>query len=497
MFKRSGPILLFFCFFSCFRVAASVTDDPVFLQIFKENDKDLREHKLVRYIRVFYRSKPVDSLRIYQAGMDSLFIRYKINNRQAINYYIDYFCQQRLDHVAVAEATLVKAIQLAAKLRNKYLLYVFYTEVGFLQTSRGNTTEAIYSYSMARKQAVLLDNPSYQTTVDVNISDIFFRNCFYSQSLSYLKRAQDLVARGSVPEHHIKNTMYVNIAENYFRLGNIDSVKKYNKILHNVPDSAYNKYIFTKLTDYFVSLLQHNYLLAAKQIKTLKADSLYTYNTSDEQNLADAYYLANMPDSAKRVLVQLLNDPSLKNHPEVKYHLYEVLAQIAEKQHDVNAAAYNFKMALQQSEEQITRLTQVDNISSQIRIDEAEDNYLQKEESYKRERLGLIYVLVIAFLTLAIIAIVFRATRQKRYYERLVFDAKKKELSFINSHEIRRHLSNLLGLIDVIKNSDDKHQEYLEAEPYILKEAENLDIAIKNISEKLDGNTDTLKGIID
>jgi hypothetical protein len=497
MFKKSGLILFFFCFFSCFRVAASVTHDPAFLQIFKENDKSLQERKLIRYLRTFYRSKPVESLLASKLAMDSLFIRYKINNRPAINYYIDYFYQERIEQVDIAETSLVKAIQLVAKRRDKYLLYVFYTELGFLQTYRGNTTEAIYSYSMARKQAVILNDPSFQVTVDVNISDIFFRNGFYSQSLYYLKQAQVLVARGGVSEHRIKNTMYVNIAENYFRLGNIDSVKKYNNILHQVPDSAYNKYIFAKLTDYFMSLLQHNYLFAANQIRALKTDSLYTYSTSDEQNLADAYYQANIPDSARRVLVQLLKDSSLKNHPEVKYHLYELLGRIAEQQHNVNEAAYNYKMALQQSEEQISRLTQVDNISSQIKIDEAEDNYLQKEEGYKRERLGLIYVLVITFLTIAIIAVIFSATRQKRYYERLVFDAKKKELSFINSHEVRRHLSNLLGLIDVIKNSDDKHKEYLEAEPYILQEAESLDGAIKNISEKLEGDTDSFKSIIE
>ncbi|MFD2145787.1 hypothetical protein [Mucilaginibacter antarcticus] len=65
-------------------------------------------------------------------------------------------------------------------------------------------------------------------------------------------------------------------------------------------------------------------------------------------------------------------------------------------------------------------------------------------------------------------------------------------MSFINSHEVRRHLSNLLGLIDVIRISDDKYKEYQQAEPMILHEAEALDVAIKNISEKLENDIDII-----
>ncbi len=97
-------------------------------------------------------------------------------------------------------------------------------------------------------------------------------------------------------------------------------------------------------------------------------------------------------------------------------------------------------------------------------------------------------VLVITILVIAMIAMIFSSTRQKRHYEKMLFDTKRNELSFINSHEVRRHLSNLLGLVDMIKNSDDKHKEYLEAEEFILKEAEALDGAIKTISEKLDSD---------
>ena len=76
--------------------------------------------------------------------------------------------------------------------------------------------------------------------------------------------------------------------------------------------------------------------------------------------------------------------------------------------------------------------------------------------------------------------------RDRQYYEKILFTTKKKELAFINSHEVRKHLSNILGIIEMIKHSEDPHTEYIQAEDHLLSAAESLDIAIKDISKKLD-----------
>jgi signal transduction histidine kinase len=93
---------------------------------------------------------------------------------------------------------------------------------------------------------------------------------------------------------------------------------------------------------------------------------------------------------------------------------------------------------------------------------------------------------VVAVLAIAVIAMFYRNTKQKRHYEKLLFAAKKEELAYINSHDIRRHLTNILGIIDVVQHSEHKEKEYLQAEEYLFRSAEELDRAIKNISEKLD-----------
>ncbi|MBC7399508.1 MAG: hypothetical protein H7289_06155 [Mucilaginibacter sp.] len=488
MFKRRCLTLLLFCLFLYLNAVASLKTDIDFLNILKISDQNEQEHRLVRSILSFYESKPVDSLAKGKQEMDELFTQYKVANRVALNHFIDYTYNQRISKLDEAEKALVKAIQQASRTKDLYLLYAFYNELGFLQTYRGNTSDAVYSFSMAKKQAIAADNAEYQVIVDINLSDIFYKNNFYKQSLFYLEQAQSIYQKRAVQTPRLINIIYINIAENYFRTGNIDSLKKYNALLHALKDGAYKKYIFVKRSDYYLLLLQHDHKNAINNIKALNTDSLYHYNNIDEQNLADAYYHIGVLDSAKLIFTRLAADPTEKNHPEVKSHFYKMLGMIAEQQKDYAVAAYNFKMSQQQAEEQIGRLTQVDNISSQIKLDEVQGSYIQKEEGYKKERLGLILVLIITILVIAIIAMIFSATNQRRYFEKKLFDSKRDELSFINSHEVRRHLSNLLGLVDLIKNSDDKHKEYLGAEEYILKEAEALDGAIKTISEKLDSD---------
>jgi hypothetical protein len=488
MFKRHCLTLLLFLFCLFTNAIASLKTNNDFLGVLKITDQNKQERRLVRYILSFYESKQVDSLAKGKQEMDELFIQYKIVNRVALNYFIDYTYNQRLSKLDEAENALVKAIQQASRVKDFYLLYAFYNELGFLQTYRGSTSDAVYSFSMAKKQAITADNATYQVIVDINLSDIFYKNNFYKQSLFYLEQAQNIYKKKAVPEPRLINIIYNNIAENYFRTGNIDSLKKYNALLRTLKDGAYKKYIFVKRSDYYLLLLQHDHKNAIDHIKALKTDSLYRYDNSDEQNLADAYYHMGMLDSSKRIFTRLVVDPTEKNHPEVKSHFYKMLGLIAEQKKDYAGATYNFKMSQQQAEEQIGRLTQVDNISSQIKLDEVEGSYLQKEESYKKERLGLILVIIITILVIAMIAMIFSATRQRRHFEKRLFDSKRDELSFINSHEVRRHLSNLLGLVDLIKNSEDKHKQYLEAEEFILKEAEALDGAIKTISEKLDSD---------
>ena len=173
-------------------------------------------------------------------------------------------------------------------------------------------------------------------------------------------------------------------------------------------------------------------------------------------------------------------------HLFYKYHLYDILGQIAENKMDYKGASSNFKLALAEATNFNNRLTQVGNISSLIQIDDIESAYNQQNEIYERERIWLLFTVFVSLLTIVIIVIIYWNIKQKRHYERLLFTTKKEELAFINSHEVRKHLTNILGLVEVIRNSDNKENEFLQSEDHLFYSAEHLDKAIKNISEKLD-----------
>lgn len=487
MFKKlSTLVLIVFFALNINAKQASVKNTAVYT-ILKLTDEKLREQKLIRFIKDYFGYFPVKVLDTSKVQLNQLLQQYNIENRLAYQWYIESICQQRLSHTTEAIIALNKAIEFAGYTSDHYLLYSFFSNLAFYQTTVGNTIDAVSSYRAAKKEAILMNDYYSEVIVDINISDIYYKNNFYGQSVSYLDQAENIYKAHHVTETkpRILNIIIYNKAENYFRLDSLDSLKKYNLLLNKSP-RPYKLYIFKNRTNYYIQLLNHNYKLAINHIKALRTDTAYKFDETDEQNLADAYYHAGMPDSAKYIINALLNKQTQSNHPEIEFHLYEVLAGIAELEHNDKQAAYNFKMALQESKDHINRLTQVGVISSKMNVDEMQRSYIQREETYRRERLLLIFVVIVAVLTIIIGTMLYRSAKQKRYYEKLLFNAKKEELAFINSHEVRRHLSNILGLIAVIKSSKNKSQEYIEAEEHLLHAAESLDEAIRNISEKLD-----------
>ncbi len=393
------------------------------LTILKIKDPGVREKNLILYLRYYFGDMPDNRLNAAKIETNQLLKTYHVANLAGINDFIETICQLRLMHYKEARNSLVTAISQAVKTDDHYLLYACFTHLGFLQTAEGNTIEAISSFRLAKQEATLLNDAYLQVLIDVNLSDIYYRNNLYSQSLFYIDQAQSLISARLVHEPRLRNALINNKAEVYFRMNNVDSVNKYNQILHKITTGS-GLYIFRKRTDYYLELLHLNYLKAVNNIKKLQKDNLYIFEPIDELNLADAYFRANMLDSAKTVITHLLDGGTQNNHPEIKLHLYEVLGQIADKLNDKNAAASHFQMAVSQAKEQIGRLTQVDTISSQIKIDEIRSAYIQKSENYKRERLGLIFIVIVTVLLLAVGALLYWNIRRKKYYEKLLFEAK-------------------------------------------------------------------------
>jgi flagellar basal body-associated protein FliL len=481
-------VLLFMFFYSVFHCshafsAPNKTDSLSNILILK--DQYLKEKKLIVYILHTFDRIPMYEFKAAQLQTRGLLYRYKEPNRIAFEYFIEGIYQRRTSRLNEAENNLLNAIEAAGKNADHYLLYTFFSHLAFLQTYKGNTIDAVNSFRLAKQEAVSLKDARLQVLIAINISDIFYRNYIYNQSLYNLDQAQSIFEKYRLDEPRIQYLIYYNKAETFFRMNRVDSLKFYHNKLA-VKKGLNRSYTYKMRTKYYLDLLNHNYASALQSILALKKDTSYQYTNTDEQNLAEAYYLGGKLDSAKYYLNRLLAEPEQDNHPEIKFRLYEVLGEIAGKERLHEQAAQDFKQALKEYKDHLNRLTQVGNISSQIKLDEIQGLYLKQEQDYKKQRLWLILLVVVALLVIGVVAMIYRNVRQKRYYEKLLFAAKKEELAYINSHEIRRHLCNIKGIMEMIKQSEDKQREYFLAEDHLYSETEKLDKAIKNISLKLD-----------
>jgi hypothetical protein len=466
-----------------------VFENDTLSNILQIGQSHLQERVLVDYLKSYFQSAPVNQLLSGKAKADSLLDIEGTSNKEAYKYFIASMCQLRLNQFEDAENSIQKAIAEENIYPDHFLLFTFFTQWGDVRTERGNSIGAVYSYWRAKQEAIELNDYYSQAVLDINISDLYYKSGAYNQSLFYLNHSLSAIADHKLKDTRLKTLIYYNKAENFFRMNNRDSLEVYDLKLKSPDNVTYKIQTFRIRTDYYLQLLDHNYKDAIQLINSMQGGSnLYLYSELDKQHLAYAYYMNGQTDSAKLVIDELLKKPLESDNPEIKSNLYEMLAEIAQKNNDYKGAAYNNQLALKQSQEYISRLTHINNMAAQMTMDEMENSYIKQTNGYKEEQLILVFILIIAAFSIIMIYMFYRNAKQKRHYEKLLYLSEKNELSFINSHEVRKHLSNILGMIDVIHQSDRKEKEFLESQEYLYYSAEKLDEAIKNIAEKLNGD---------
>ncbi|MBD1386871.1 hypothetical protein IDJ75_16420 [Mucilaginibacter rigui] len=466
-----------------------IIDKDTLIAILSQKDGFLREKRLISFTKTCIQKSDSGKLLAVEDTLNNFFIKYNLSNKGIFTYFISSLTFTRKHDLKQAELYMTKAVQLAEKESQDYMAFQMLSHLGFIQTDKGDYIGAIYNYRLAtikiRKLKDKFKDNRREAALNINISDLFYKSGLYAQSLNYLDNAWGLLQKDTTGKQLLSSAILYNKSENFFRMNKIDSLKRYHALLVSPGNKNYKIFTYRQRTAYYITLLQHNYNLAIKQIKELQKNKDYAPNDLDEQHLADAYYMSGQLDSAKFIIEKILATATESHQPEAKFHLYETLARIAEKKGDYKTSSYNFMLALKNAQENNIRLTQVGSISSQIKIDETESSYLQKAEVYRRERLWLLFIVLIAALSIIVIALFYRNVKQKRHYEKLLYEAKKEELAFINSHEVRKHLTNILGMIDILKHSKNKLDDYIQLEEYLYQSASLLDDSIKNISEKL------------
>ncbi|RFZ94556.1 hypothetical protein D0C36_03140 [Mucilaginibacter conchicola] len=448
-----------------------------------------RQKRLIIFVKNNIQISEDGKLNAVQDTLSQYFDRYNFPDKDIFMLFAKSMSFNKLHDLKQAEIAMTKAVREAERKKEDYLMFQLLSHLGFIQTDEGDYIGAIYNYRLAtirvRKLRATFKDNRREASLDNNISDLYYKTGLYAESLNYLNKARKLLADDTIGRRMLASVILYNICENYFRMGNLDSLKAYHKKLYAAENRNYKLFTYQQRVGYYISLLQHRYDVAIQQIRDLKAHKQYAASDLEDQRLADAFYQSGQLDSAQIIVNRLLNANGEANHPEVKQHLYELLGQIAERKDGISFAAANFKKALAEAREYNTKLTQVGSILSQIKLDETESSYNQRTAIYERERLWLMFVVIVAALIIVAIALIYRNVTQKRHYEKLLFAAKKEELAFINSHEVRKHLTNILGIIDILKNSSNKPEDYEQVEPYLQESAAKLDEAIKNISEKL------------
>ena len=135
--------------------------------------------------------------------------------------------------------------------------------MAYVQTEEGNVVGAVSSYRMAKKNAVKLNDTNLQMIIDINISDVYYKNDFYSLSLFYLNQAQAIGDKFWPDDLRVKNSIYYNKSEIFFRMNKVDSLAVYNEKLKKSKANTYKLYTYKNRTDCYLYLLRRNYKKAS------------------------------------------------------------------------------------------------------------------------------------------------------------------------------------------------------------------------------------------
>jgi hypothetical protein len=317
MLKKVFLFMFFYSVFHCSYALPTPNKADSLSSILLLKDQYPKEKKLITYILHTFDRIPMNEFKAAQVPTRELLYRYKEPNRIAFEYFIEGIYQRRISRLNEAEDNLLNAIEEAGKNADHYLLYTFFSHLAFLQTYKGNTIDAVNSFRLAKKEAILLKDAYLQVLIAINISDLFYRNYIYNQSLYNLDQAQSIFEKYKLDEPRIQYLINYNKAETFFRMNRLDSLKFYHNKL-TVKKGLKRSYTYKMRTKYYLDLLNHNYDRALQSILTLKKDTSYQYTNTDEQNLAEAYYLGGNLDSAKYYLNRLIAEPEQDNHPEIK-----------------------------------------------------------------------------------------------------------------------------------------------------------------------------------
>ncbi|EDM37981.1 hypothetical protein PBAL39_16189 [Pedobacter sp. BAL39] len=409
--------------------------------------------------------------------------KYRVSGGKELSLLAEIFVLRRTNKLKAAEKALLDGITNAQRHEEHYLLYQFYINLAYVKTDQHNASAAIFNYRQAKRIAEELSDLGLLLSVDVGISDIFTAIGLYQQALVYLNDAQKKVEDQNL-RHSLRTLIYLNKAEIFFKLDKRDSLNYYRKLIGKYGAESHGIVRNRKRLDYYALILSHHYQQAITLMRDLLNTGNQYYKDVDRWNLANSLYALKNLDSAALEAHQILNDETNGPTP-LRLNAYQLIARIAEEKNDQLTSIRYFKLALAESEAFMIEMRSVDQLSTELRQDRLYAAYKITNLAYHRERIILFASIGATVLVILIIYSFYRNTKQKSKYQRLLHETRSKELAFINSHQVRKPLANILGICRLLIENENSVEENTIYYELLDQQVKEMDQKLREVEMKL------------
>jgi len=427
----------------------------------------------------------LSSLNDYQIKeIDDSLNKYKVSGSKELGWLAKIFVLRRTNGLAAAEKMLIDAIGVAQNHQETYLLYYFYINLAYVQTDQNNVVGAIHNYRQARKVAHELSDLELVFSTDIGISDIFTTIGLYQQGLIYLNSSQQQVEDPVNSTSPSRATIYLNKAEIFFRIDKLDSLVRYQKLYSKYGKKSDDVVRNLKRLDYYKLILSNQPQKAIVLIRDLLNTGNLYYKNVDRWFLAQSLYAVKNLDSSVLEAHQILRDDKYGPSP-IRLNAYRLIATVAENKNQHPLAEHYFKLALTESEGFTVKMRSVDLLSTELRQDRLDAAYQAQYLVYQKERTVLFASIAVTILIIMIIYLFYRNVIQKSNYQKLLHDTRSRELEFINSHEVRKPLANILAISVLLKEKGNTLEENNSYYEILDQQVKEMDQKLREVEMKL------------
>jgi hypothetical protein len=403
-----------------------------------------------------------------------------LDNKKSFIYEIRALEAKRLIKLYKAKYYILQALNTPPVHQDQ--LQVLLSLLAFIDTDLENYSEAMKTYHQLENLLIEIKNDQKLIFNFINVADLYNKGGLHREALLSLNKAYQLIDKQKSPDALILT--YENIALTYFYLNNLDSLELYSNKVTTIGRRSNIGSIALHRLKYMIFMLKRD-PLAIGEIMAIMKDPNDADKLTTSFQLAQAYLEFKQTKQAKAIILKMLNTGDLKDLVYRNSKLYAFLGDIYEQERDFKSASLNYQKSLAKLSINAENQLKADNIKSSIEYFDINDKYIAAKNELSVRRSYLILFVIIAALIIFKLYFLYRNLRIKKELEKVMFNQFNYELSMMSSHEVRRHLANVLGLITVIRLSEDKYVEYVELENALFESVEKLDCAIKDIIEKL------------